>query len=106
MGLAIRAIFIVGMPVMGVMHMGVFMIQFLVFMVVFVMLRQVQPDAEKHQSRGHAEPEGEALTEQDEAQKGADKRRHGKVGPGSGYPDVAQGPHKEHQAGAVSEKSQ
>ena len=37
--------FIVGMPVMGVMHMGVFMIQFLVFMVVFVMLRGVKPDA-------------------------------------------------------------
>ena len=41
MGLAIGAVFIVGVLVVGVVHMGVFVGRFLMGMVVFVLLRQV-----------------------------------------------------------------
>jgi hypothetical protein len=59
----------------GVMGVGVSMIQRGMFMLVFMAFRDVEPDTCRHQSRGKPEPELRLFAQQRQRQRGADKRR-------------------------------
>ena len=87
MGMAMRFLpvprEIVHMPVVLVVRVLMAVHHAFVGVLVPMSLAQVKPDAQSHQDRRHPERRWRGLTEQQDAQGGADERRGGKIGPGA-----------------------
>ena len=60
-----------------VMPVAVFVLEQLVHVFMFVTLADVEPDADHHQRRRHAEAHGHRLTEQEHANERTEAQRHG-----------------------------
>lgn len=68
-----------------------------------MLLGEMQPDAQRHRCGGDQQPSADGLTQDGNGQDGAEKRRYGEVGPGSGGPEMPQADHEKGQAHAISQ---
>lgn len=70
---------------------------------VFVVLRQMQPDAPAHQDRRHPERRIGRFAEQNQRHRRANERCSRKVGPRPRSLEAAEGQHKHYEADAIAE---
>lgn len=95
----------VSMLMMFVVDMGMRMGHWLVDMLVFVMLRQVQPHTCGHQKSGEDDLRGQRLAERGNRNHGSKKRRSRKIGPCPRRSEMTKSQNEQREADAISEKS-
>ena len=75
-------------------------------MLVFVLLRQVQPYTSGHQQSRHPKPCHSGFMESNQRDGRTEERRRGKIGARAAGAQPAQGDDKQHQAEAVAEQTE
>ena len=93
---------LVRVPVMGVVHVAVFVHARRMLVPVPVRLASQQPDGRRHQRSGYSEPRREGLAEDENCAGGAEERGEREVGARACRPQPPHGEDKQHQAGAVA----
>ena len=90
-----------------VMPVAVFVLEQLVHVHVFVLvtLADVEPDANHHQPRRHAETPSHRLAEQEDANERTDERRGREVRAGPSCAQASEGHHEQDKTHAIAQQS-
>ena len=88
-----------------VVDVAVFMLQRLVLMLVFVTLCQMQPEADAHERRRHAERNRKSFLENHQGEDGSDERSEREIRTCASGPQVPQGQHETRQADPVTKQT-
>ena len=87
-----------------VMNMPMTMLHRLMYVFVFMMLRQVQPDAPTHEARRQPECQCRGFTQQRQCHRRANKGSGRKIGSCTCRPQTAQSQHEQYETDAVAEQ--
>ena len=87
-----------------IMYVFMLMFSFIMDMRMLMLLREMQPDTERHQQPGDYQRRRHGLT-QYQGQQRAKKRRNGKIGAGAGSPQMAQRHDKQRKTYPICQKS-
>ena len=88
-----------------VMLVAVFVLEQLVDVFMFVTLADVEPDANHHQPRRHAETPSHRLAEQEDANERTDERRGREIRAGPSRAEVSEGSHEQDETHAIAQQS-
>lgn len=89
MRLAGRIVRAVRMAMMNIVHMHMDVLQRLMCMIVFMHLRQMQPDADPHQETRDQQLKRDRLMQKDQRGHRTDEGSRGKIGPRASRPQIA-----------------
>src|SRR5207237_7084286 len=89
-----------------VMLVAVFVLEQLVHVLMFVTLADVEPDADHHQPRRHAEAPGDRLTKQEDTNERTDERRGREVRAGPSRAQLSEGQHEQDKTHAIAQQSE
>ena len=95
----------VRMLMMFVMHMQVLVLQRFMAVFVFMLLGQCQPGRHHHQQARDQEADGQHLAQQRDGDASAHERRRAEVRDRSCAPQVSERVDEQHQAGAVTQRT-
>lgn len=96
---------IMAVLVVLIMHMSMLVGHFFVAMFVFVALRQMKPDSNRHEQSGDSELDRHRFPQNEHGDQPAEERSQREVRPGPGRSNVPKGNNEEHQADTVTGKS-